>query len=510
MKKEKPKYPYVFQTVSFELTEEQQELFDLETKEFKSALDNGNKNYRFITRMNAIHAGVTKNFHFFPAEELDKSVERWTKPYSKPILKNHDLELDPVGRVIDAQYLKFSESDGVMALTAEIKDPDAADKIRDGRLVTVSVGVWPKTHTCTVCGRDFFDDECEHWPGATYQTEDGDDIVAAVRLGDLDWIECSFVNLPADQNGDRAAGVISYSEKFDENFDFYTVDGEDSKPRRKKKGDATSPDIALAVKESWEELLRESFSKENMKENNESQSAAPEETLEATEEELENTDAEITSEEVEEAEVETSEEETSSEAPETEESPSEVDLLTEFFSVEDTDEKSEETTEEVSEVPDEEVQESIQELENENASLKMLVAELEARIAAEEESAAEMAKHVRKLVLQSVIDLKLALDQIDTTGVEAEEATLSEQTLKGLLEDLKNLRKELKEARATLQTKLSADGVIDNESLGSPDAEFISDSPVEDKQEVRVTVNEAQTIEVLTRLLSSKKKKERF
>jgi len=73
---------------------------------------------------------TTKNYHTFPLEELEKSVDKWTKPYGKPFWKpRHNRRTSC--RIREATVLKYSESDGVLSVVASIADQDTVQKIYD-------------------------------------------------------------------------------------------------------------------------------------------------------------------------------------------------------------------------------------------------------------------------------------------------------------------------------------------------------------------------------------------
>ncbi len=157
-------------------------------------------------RIEAIHAGATKNWTFYSAEKLKgdpklhSGVYSWSYPYPKPMLKNHDsYKGEPLGRIHQAEFVvetPRAKRPGII-VTPDILDDDAAAKIRDGRYCTVSIGAHTDSITCSICGWDVLNDwECpDHERGKMYDNQ-----TATWILGNLWFDELSFVNVPADQD----------------------------------------------------------------------------------------------------------------------------------------------------------------------------------------------------------------------------------------------------------------------------------------------------------------------
>ncbi len=157
-------------------------------------------------RIEAIHAGATKNWTFYSAEKLKgdpklhSGVYSWSYPYPKPMLKNHDsYKGEPLGRIHQAEFVvetPRAKRPGII-VTPDILDDDAAAKIRDGRYCTVSIGAHTDSITCSICGWDVLNDwKCpDHERGKMYDNQ-----TATWILGNLWFDELSFVNVPADQD----------------------------------------------------------------------------------------------------------------------------------------------------------------------------------------------------------------------------------------------------------------------------------------------------------------------
>lgn len=219
-----------------------------------------------IVKIAATHAGlVTRNNGFYMPDKMRAGVSTWTDHYPKPIQLHHNDSPgdshDPVGRVVAARYVDTSgpvvdrfqnsvlrdqynnqvghadkkfwdkfisdrtsfidklqmlkvmdsvlndahyQGVGYIELTANITDPEAIQKILDGRYVTGSVGAVSDKAVCSVCNTDWLEEEhCGHRPGRIY---DGKKCI--VVTGNLEYDEYSFVNVPAD----RHSGVLGVEQ----------------------------------------------------------------------------------------------------------------------------------------------------------------------------------------------------------------------------------------------------------------------------------------------------------
>lgn len=157
-------------------------------------------------RIAAIHAGRTRNDNIYPAEKLKgdmvakptpSGVYSFLYPYPKPMLKNHDIETEPLGRIMNAQFVRDSATGSeTIIIIPHITDPDAIEKVMDGRYMTVSIGASTDAAICNICGKDIINEGwCEHDRGTTY-----DGVICGWIVGNLWFNECSFVNVPADSN----------------------------------------------------------------------------------------------------------------------------------------------------------------------------------------------------------------------------------------------------------------------------------------------------------------------
>ena len=155
-------------------------------------------NKGIIVEVAAIHAGLTENYNHYSADALRNSLDSWTDPYPKPVILNHDLETEPIGRVMDARMAQEEDGTEYVSLQVVVTAPDAVEKILDGRYLTGSVGGKAMEARCSVCGEDWsqaslFNVPCEHRKGKTY-----DGKLAYIDIGRVGFREYSIVNAPAD------------------------------------------------------------------------------------------------------------------------------------------------------------------------------------------------------------------------------------------------------------------------------------------------------------------------
>lgn len=156
-----------------------------------------------IPKIEAIHAGLTRNHTYYPATELKgdptkgTGVHSWITPYPKPVIYNHDTDTDATGRVIKAIYTENTQAGrpGIV-LYPRITCPEAIRAIRDGRLLTVSIGGESQSVVCNICQTDIANEGfCGHMKGEVY---DGQACNWVIR--DLRFDEVSWVNVPADSD----------------------------------------------------------------------------------------------------------------------------------------------------------------------------------------------------------------------------------------------------------------------------------------------------------------------
>jgi hypothetical protein len=451
----------IIETTRYPLSEDDVYLLGLEMAEIKESAA-GKKASSLSCRFNAIYAGTTRNMHTYLAEELEASAAKWTTPYEKPVCVNHDVYGAALGRIKEATFMKQSEVDGVLSLRASVVDQDAIDKIHDERYLTVSVGVRSKNVECSICGVNWFEEECDHIPGKSYFNLDGQEALCTAIIRDIDPIELSFVNVPADADEEKFAGLVWFGEA--EDFEFFS-ETEGVSRRSRKKSDKVSDDIALALKESFDEFLSllntEGNESQDMKElTKTTDPVAEDENLDATA--AEGSDNASVDESANSQEESADGAQESTDASEESEDTSDATALEGILDEEEEADTTEEpTTEENSEVDSRivELQSRVQELETENLQLK-------ADITAQNESASKWFKSVRKLLGEHLADLKFALGKA-TEDFDALEATEAQKKIKDQISEIRELRKEFKETDFSIAPIFSQNGVLENETLVS-------------------------------------------
>ena len=170
----------------------------------------------------ASHSDKLINNRIYKPSELQKLGDTYLHPYPKPVLLHHNDESEPVGRIVDAEYVPATDwqraqqllgddvplppgASGALLLKAHITDPQAIQKIEDGRYMTVSIGFSAASLKCSICGQDWVSEgPCEHEFGQIYDGQ-----LAYGVPENMHAMEISFVNVPADDY----AQVVKTSDK---------------------------------------------------------------------------------------------------------------------------------------------------------------------------------------------------------------------------------------------------------------------------------------------------------
>ena len=119
----------------------------------------------------ATHSGRNRNFFNYNSEDLERGAASWKSPFSKPLLKNHDMYTEPLGRVQDFSFgpSVITDERDAITVTFRVTDQDAITKFLDGRYQTMSIGASCGHVTCNICGKDILKDEefkfCGHMRG---------------------------------------------------------------------------------------------------------------------------------------------------------------------------------------------------------------------------------------------------------------------------------------------------------------------------------------------------------
>jgi len=127
-------------------------------------------------------------------------LQSWVEPYPKPIILNHDLNSEPIGRVMAARMDKEEDGSSFVRLQIAITDPVAVQKVMDKRYLTGSVGGRAGKAVCSISGDDLANLDESGKPkmarfkrGQIYKGK-----LAFIDMQDISFKEYSFVNQPAD------------------------------------------------------------------------------------------------------------------------------------------------------------------------------------------------------------------------------------------------------------------------------------------------------------------------
>lgn len=191
------------------------ENFTLELPDFSKTeinfSESFNSNNGLIIEVAAIHEGLTSNYNNYSSQELEKALQSWVEPYPKPIILNHDLNSEPIGRVMAAKMDKEEDGSSFVRLQIAITDPVAIQKVLDKRYLTGSVGGRATKAICSISGEDLAKEDDAGRPrpakykrGKVYKGK-----LAFIDMQDISFKEYSFVNQPADQkSGVRTLKVV--------------------------------------------------------------------------------------------------------------------------------------------------------------------------------------------------------------------------------------------------------------------------------------------------------------
>ena len=165
----------------------------------ESATRGGMATNALVVDIEGIHEGPTRNFTRYMKEALKSSIKSWTHPYEKPLIMHHnEKDGETIGRIHRAEYREKGTLSGPAALlfTVSIPDEKAADQVKDGRLLTTSIGVIAHDIRCSCCGQAIFDENgCpEHVRGGVYDGE-----YAYWDIYEMEAKELSYVVVPSDK-----------------------------------------------------------------------------------------------------------------------------------------------------------------------------------------------------------------------------------------------------------------------------------------------------------------------
>lgn len=498
---------------------------------FSEGEDSGK--HGLIIELAAIHEGLTSNYNNYPADELEKALESWVSPYPKPILKNHDPESEPLGRVIAAKMDTEEDGTPYVRLQVAVTDADAISKFADGRYLTGSVGGKADEAICSICGTNWSQGSgmslpCKHKRGTTYKGK-----LAHLGMKNIKFKEYSVVNMPADSKSgvrnlstsktakeaeEADDGWVRPARIFDLNMDKEEiVEYTESESRNvlsgMKKKDSSPLYLqlkgaflsALAVAESDvnskesdvqdEELLEQEEDdvlavSEELSTDLAAQTESEEEAAEATEEEEEAAEeAEETSdEETAEAPAEDEEEDTeegAGERPEGQAKPS-GDVDPETSKGAPKNRQSEEAAEESTEEATEENTEEEADLNEQSEALESRVSELETQLTSLQEENARLRAALKRGLVERVVDAKITLGLAERDAREDLLTEHLERSSRSLADSLRDL--------AAMPVKARADYT----DFPTVSGESIAVEDEEDERTVTVGADEVEAVEEKT------------
>lgn len=234
-------------------------------------------------KIEAIHAGSTRNSNHYLADklkgshELRSGVYSWTAPYPKPVIFNHDTNTECTGRVYSASYTEFTQAGrpGIICVP-KITHKKTIEDILEGRLMTVSIGATTNAAVCSVCGTDIINEGyCGHMRGEEYEGK-----VVEWICGDLFFDELSWVNVPADADAMITCNGINQQQMLTSEKVVVTTLGEHTKTAKE--------DDVVAIEETTVEATAVTEENEHVEDTTVVEETTVEETAveETTEEEV--------------------------------------------------------------------------------------------------------------------------------------------------------------------------------------------------------------------------------
>jgi hypothetical protein len=453
-------------------------------------------------RIECIHSGMTRNKTFYPAEKLKgnpmdhSGVYSWTNPYPKPMLKNHDHTSEPTGRIENAMYVTNSVTGKEsLVIIPTITDPDAIEKVMDGRYMTVSIGATTDAAICSICGTNLVEEGwCGHEKGEKY---DGQECYWIV--GNLFFDECSWVNVPADSDAqviDKGEPVMM--EAFAENDGVYY----DLTKEQTDKDYILTEQVAKTyglVTDSSPEGKNPGEKKEGTDDMTEEERLAQEAAAKAA------TEAASANPEGDPAPEGTKTEEGTEGTP----TPSAADGTTEGAAEPTGTEESngapegtEGTQEKAADQEEEKETDDVNALSEKVKELELRVSELEAENQTLLSSNTDLSAQLHKSLAERVVDLRISLGKPGTDDREAAIATYVSRSRESLEDSLADLQLEQQNVRGYIQQR--ADNTVTNPAGGAVGGEKHQTITTESKP-AEQPKKELTELEVLTRLFGGRK-----
>ena len=145
-----------------------------------------------------IHSVITRNLNYYEPHCLEDSAPKWTSPYERPLIMHHKEEDGvTIGRIKNCTYVESCERTKGPGLlfTCNIGDKDGIEGVKNGTLVTTSIGAMVKDLRCSICGKNIAEEgECEHVKGERY-----DGKLCFWIIKEMEPKELSYVIVPSDK-----------------------------------------------------------------------------------------------------------------------------------------------------------------------------------------------------------------------------------------------------------------------------------------------------------------------
>jgi len=487
-------------------------------------------------------SGLTANYNNYSAAELEKALQSWVEPYPKPIILNHDLNSEPIGRVIAARMDKEIDGANFVRLQIAITDPVAAQKIADKRYLTGSVGGRAGKAVCSISGEDLAKEDDSGRPkfpkykrGKVYKGK-----LAFIDMQDISFKEYSFVNQPADQrSGVRSSkkidGSVTATDSEDwtaktsafvlhmDKEDIVSVEENESIFVGLKKKESRPLYLhlkgafltAMAFQESETDRQKDStllFVKDNVVENNEenpkmNQEVQEDNVLEVVESLLESVQKEENP-EVEQPKEEQPVDPAAEQVVDQEKISSEDSEKTEEQAEEAVDSADSEKSEEASSTETEEAEKTEEpkaELSDETKATEQDADETQDKIQSLEEENKKLKEALHRTLVERVVDTKIAL------GIESVEDRDSlienhvNRTASSLADSLRDMAKI--PAANVAKTKEFADIAVESEVVSNEEHNVLTiDSDVEAGEEKSEDTAESEFENLLVDALMGRKK----
>lgn len=179
---------------------------------------------RMVATFNACNSGTVVNTRVYPGAKMRASVRYWMYPYPKPLLAQHPQDSSPfvsgnepktLGRARSATYIQTlqeaefaddwkhpgveDKGSGYIHLAMSVSDQDSIQEIMDERFLTVSMGARSPLLACSICGKNWVQERCDHSPGEDYKVDDSSRMMYLVS-GMLYYDHLARTAFPAQPN----------------------------------------------------------------------------------------------------------------------------------------------------------------------------------------------------------------------------------------------------------------------------------------------------------------------